>query len=39
VQFENGDAALLTDEQVDYLTTEDMKSVPWVDDEGESEYN
>jgi hypothetical protein len=39
VQFENGDAALLTDEQVDYLTTEDMKTVPWVDDEGESEYN
>lgn len=39
VQFDNGDAALLTDEQVDYLTTEDMKTVPWVDDEGESEYN
>lgn len=39
VQFERGDAALLTDEQVDYLTTEDMKTVPWVDDEGESEYN
>ena len=21
------------------LTTEDMKTVPWIDEEGESEYN
>ena len=35
--FENGDAALLTDEQVAELTTEDMKTVPWIDEDGESE--
>ena len=29
--------ALLTDEQVAALTTEDMKTVPWIDEEGESE--
>lgn len=35
VEFENGDAALLTDEQVAALTTEDMATVPWIDSEGE----
>ena len=39
LEFENGDAALLTDEQVKALTTEDMKTVPWIDEEGESEYH
>ena len=39
IEFENGDAAFLTDEQVAALTTEDMKTVPWIDEEGESEYN
>lgn len=39
LEFENGEAALLTDEQVKALTTEDMKTVPWIDEEGESEYN
>jgi hypothetical protein len=38
IEFENGEAALLTDEQVALLTSEDMKSVPWIDEEGESEY-
>ena len=38
LEFENGDAALLTDEQVKAMTTEDMKTVPWIDEEGESEY-
>jgi hypothetical protein len=38
IEFENGEAALLTDEQVEALTTEDMKTVPWIDEEGESEY-
>lgn len=37
VVFDNGDKALLTDEQVAALTTEDMKTVPWIDEEGESE--
>lgn len=39
LEFENGEAALLTDEQVKAMTTEDMKTVPWIDEEGESEYN
>ncbi len=40
IEFANGEAALLTDEQVAELTTEDMKTVPWIDEaEGESEYN
>ena len=39
IEFENGQDALLTDEQVAELTTEDMKTVPWIDEEGESEYN
>ena len=39
IEFENGDAAFLTDEQVAAMTTEDMKTVPWIDEEGESEYN
>ena len=39
LEFENGEAALLTDEQVAQLTTEDMKTVPWIDEEGESEYH
>ena len=38
IEFENGEAALLTDEQVALLTSEDMKTVPWIDEEGESEY-
>ena len=38
IEFENGDAAFLTDEQVAAMTTEDMKTVPWIDEEeGESE--
>ena len=39
IEFENGEDALLTDEQVAAMTTEDMKTVPWIDEEGESEYN
>ena len=40
MEFENGEAAFLTDEQVAAMTTEDMKTVPWIDEEeGESEYN
>ena len=39
IEFENGEDALLTDEQVAAMTTEDMKIVPWIDEEGESEYN
>ena len=40
MEFENGDDAFLTDEQVAAMTTEDMKTVPWIDEaEGESEYN
>ncbi|MBQ2783378.1 MAG: hypothetical protein IJE99_00075 [Alistipes sp.] len=35
LEFENGDAALLTDEQVAAMTTDDMKTVPWIDEEGE----
>ena len=38
LEFENGDDALLTDEQVEAMTTEDMKDVPWIDEEGESDY-
>ena len=37
IEFANGEAALLTDEQVAELTTVDMKTVPWIDEEGESE--
>lgn len=37
IEFENGEAALLTDEQVAAMTTDDMKSVPWIDEDGESE--
>ena len=37
LEFENGDDALLTDEQVEAMTTEDMKDVPWIDEEGESD--
>ena len=39
IEFENGEAVLLTDEQVKSMTTEDMKTVPWIDEDGESEYN
>ena len=39
IEFENGEDALLTDEQVEAMTTEDMKTVPWIDEEGESEFN
>lgn len=35
LEFENGNDALLTDEQVEAMTTADMKYVPWIDDEGE----
>lgn len=35
IEFANGEAALLTDEQVEAMTTEDMKTVPWIDEEGE----
>ena len=35
IEFANGEAALLTDEQVAAMTTEDMKTVPWIDEEGE----
>ena len=38
IEFDNGADALLTDEQVEAMTTEDMKTVPWIDEEGESEY-
>ena len=38
IEFDNGADALLTDEQVKAMTTEDMKTVPWIDEEGESEY-
>ncbi|MBR5852750.1 MAG: hypothetical protein IKY74_00945 [Alistipes sp.] len=37
IEFENGEDALLSDEQVAELTTEDMAIVPWIDEEGESE--
>lgn len=38
MEFENGNDAFLTDEQVAAMTTEDMKTVPWIDEaEGESE--
>ena len=39
IEFANGMDALLTDEQVAAMTTEDMKTVPWIDEDGESEYN
>ena len=39
IEFDNGIDALLTDEQVAAMTTEDMTTVPWIDEEGESEYN
>ena len=39
MEFANGEDAFLTDEQVAAMTTEDMKTVPWIDEEGESEYN
>ena len=38
IEFDNGEAALLTNEQVAAMTTEDMKSVPWIDEDGESDY-
>lgn len=37
IEFANGEAALLTDEQVAAMTTEDMKTVPWIDEEGETD--
>ena len=37
MQFANGDDAFLTDEQVEEMTTADMKYVPWIDEDGESE--
>jgi hypothetical protein len=38
MEFQNGDDAFLSDEQVAEMTTEDMRYVPWIDEEGESEY-
>lgn len=38
IEFDNGEAALLTNEQVAAMTTEDMKTVPWIDEDGESDY-
>jgi hypothetical protein len=35
IEFENGQDALLTEEQVEFLTTQDMKTVPWVDESEE----
>jgi hypothetical protein len=35
MEFTNGDAAFLSEEQVKALTTDDMKYVPWIDEEGE----
>lgn len=32
IVFDNGEQALLTDAQVEALTSEDMKTVPWMDD-------
>jgi hypothetical protein len=39
MEFENGEDAFLTDEELAAMTTEDMKTVPRIDEEGESEYN
>lgn len=33
--FTNGEAALLSDEDVERMTTDDMRYVPWMDAEGE----
>lgn len=33
--FTNGEAALLSDEDVERMTTDDMRYVPWIDAEGE----
>ena len=39
IEFENGQDALLTEEQVEFLTTQDMKTVPWIDEEvGDDAY-
>ena len=35
MEFENGNDAFLTEEQVEALTTDDMEYVPWIDEEGE----
>ncbi len=35
MEFVNGDAAFLSEEQIDAMTTEEMKYVPWMDEEGE----
>ncbi len=37
IEFHNGEAALLTDKEVETMTTEDMRYVPWIDEEGESD--
>jgi hypothetical protein len=45
IEFENGEDALLTDEQIKELQAAylnngvDIAYVPWIDEEGESEYN
>lgn len=35
MEFDNGEAALLSDEDVERMTTDDMRYVPWMDAEGE----
>lgn len=35
MEFHNGEDAILTSEQVAEMTTDDMRSVPWIDEEGE----
>ena len=35
MEFENGDAAFLSEKQIKSMTTDDMKYVPWIDEEGE----
>lgn len=37
MEFQNGDDAFLSDEQVAEMTTADMRYVPWIDEEGESD--
>ncbi len=36
IEFVDGESALLSDEEVALLTTDDMKTVPWIDEEGET---
>jgi hypothetical protein len=32
IVFDRGKYALMTDDEVNALTTEDMKTVPWIDE-------